>query len=200
MKKSGRALVAGAWFTIAGMILATAASAQRTPPLYVGVKAGITSSSWSGVASGEQSRKEGFTGGGFLTYTLSDYFYVQGEALYTQRGTELVSGTFALDYFEVPLLLGIQYDARTVIARIYGGMSLGFKVGCDDGGQPCGDEWNRMDLSVPIGGAFDVVLGRTRLGIDLRIALGLTDLNGDALGSFKSRAGSATIGAAFPIG
>ena len=77
--------------------------------------------------------KAGFTGGLWAMFGISERFAVQGEALYSMKGSRIVSGKnkveFDLQYVEFPLLLKMRsVEDMAVKPSIYAGPIVCFKV------------------------------------------------------------------------
>jgi hypothetical protein len=113
-----------------------AQNAVSTPRRF-GIAAGINSSTFSGSDTEDASRRTGFIGGIFLVAPLAPGFAIQPELLYSMKGakfddpTEGVTGTFKMDYVEVPLL--VRFDLVSsggVKPFLYAGPAISFKAGC----------------------------------------------------------------------
>ncbi len=201
---------------VAAMFTPTDTSAQTV----IGVKGGIgiASLSLDPDVEGFDSRTT-FTGGGFATFSLGETFFLQPEVLYAPKGAkgdiEGVDATFALDYIEVPLLIGAAFDlgSSSVKPRVFAGPSVAFEIGCDVSGSEGGTsvslscseidlETKSVDFGLVFGAGVAIPLGSVQLIIDGRYDLGLSDIN-DTEGddsSVKNRAWQFMAGVGFPIG
>jgi hypothetical protein len=201
------------------------AAAILTPPeasaqTVIGVKGGIGIAELSlSENSLDFDSRTTFTGGAFATFGLGETFFLQPEVLYAPKGAkgdlDGVDATFALDYIEVPLLVGAGFNvgSGSVQPRVFAGPSVGFEIGCDVSGSEGGTsvslscselelETTSVDFGVVFGAAVAFPLGSVQLIIDGRYDLGLTNVN-DTEGddeSLKNRAWQFMAGVGFPVG
>jgi len=159
---------------LSSLALLPAGAQAQVVSRYVGLTGGATTSS---LASGGISSdwRWGGTAGLMLGTVTFDYSFVELAPSWAQMG----GGDVRLDYIDVPLLIGgyMPLGGRETIARLYAGVGIGFKVGCNDtaGGVSCtganGSAW-----SLPIGLSFarQVSSGKF-IGIDGRYLAPLSD-------------------------
>lgn len=186
--------------------------------LDLGIKVGVNLASLSGQGD-TPGRRTGFIGGGHLTISLpNSMFYFQPEILYSQKGfsesIEGNSGTLALDYIDVPVLVGIKFDSgSSVTPRVFLGPQASFKMNCKLKGSQGGDSASIDCDSDLLGGVFDTKsvlfdllfgaglnfdMGSVDIVFDARYDLGLTDAL--ELGDSKMTAWQFLAGVAFPLG
>jgi hypothetical protein len=186
--------------------------------LDLGVKAGVNLATLNG--EGESpGRRTGFIGGGHLTISLpNSMFYFQPELLYSMKGfsesDEGITGTLALDYIDVPVLVGIHFaTGGSVTPRVFAGPQASFKTSCKlKGGQdgsnvsiPCDDELigeffgaSSVLFDLLFGAGLDFDMGKLDIVFDARYDLGLTNVLD--LGDSKMSAWQFLAGVAFPLG
>lgn len=202
------------------LVAAILTPAESSAQTVIGVKGGIGIASLSlSESSVDFDSRTTFTGGGFATFGLGETFFLQPEVLYAPKGAkgdiEGVSATFALDYIEVPLLVGAGFNvgSGSIQPRVFAGPSVGFEIGCDVSGSEGGTsvsfscselelETKSVDFGLVFGAGVAFPLGSVELIIDGRYDLGLTNVN-DTDGddeSLKNRAWQFMAGVGFPIG
>ncbi len=185
----------------------------------LGVKVGVNLATLNG--QGESpGRRTGIIGGAHLTISLpnNSMFYFQPELLYSQKGfSESVEGnsaTLALDYIDLPVLVGVKFDnGGSVTPRIFAGPQASFKMSCklkgDAGGDSasidCGSELigevfdaKSVLFDLLFGAGVDFDMGSIDIVFDARYDLGLTDALD--LGDSKMSAWQFLAGVAFPLG
>ncbi len=179
----------------------------QTPPgaveLDLGIKAGVNLATLNG--EGESpGRRTGFIGGGHLTISLpNSMFYFQPELLYSMKGfsesQEGITGTLALDYIDVPVLVGIHFaTGGSITPRIFAGPQVSIKAGCTLKGDGEFFDAESVLFDLIFGGGLDFDMGKVDIVFDARYDLGLTDAL--ALGSSKMSAWQFLAGVAFPLG
>ena len=195
---SPRSLLAAA--LLAAPALSPAAQAQTT----FGLKAGLNVSDFTGDdAPSNTDPRLGFSGGVFATVPVGQSgLYVQPEALYSMKGVDgggNSNTTLAVDYVEIPLLLGyaVPVTQSGLTLGAYAGPALGIKVRENLNGG-FGSANTDAFKSTDVGAALGATLGAGPFAIDGRYTLGLTNAldvnNGDL------RNGAFTIGAAYRFG
>jgi hypothetical protein len=78
----------------------------------------------------------GFSGGGFLTWSLNPTFAVQPEVLFTQKGAKQSGSESGIDYefdvevwyLEVPVLARANFGGGAARGYVFGGPSFNFKL------------------------------------------------------------------------
>jgi len=215
MLKSARAL---ALLLALSLIPATLRAQETGVSLDLGVKAGVNLATLS-VDGESPGRRTGFIGGGHLTISLpNSMFYFQPELLYSMKGfSESDTGTtatLALDYIDIPLLVGIHFDTGgSFTPRVFLGPQASINASCKLKGDQDGDSASIDCDSELIGGVFsatsvlfdmlfgagfDLEMGKVDLVFDARYDIGLTDALD--LGSSKMSAFQFLAGVAFPLG
>lgn len=165
-----------------------------------------------------------FLAGAFLQFGLGEYFAVQPEVLYSQRGAKAQGADPALklnlNYFEIPLLLmarltsreapmypflyagpQVSFETRCQVTGEEGGVSVSFD--CDAPELDGGLETTKTDFGLVFGGGLEILYSKLTIQLDARYNLGLTNLNGaedSAEVSVKSRGWSFMLGVGVPIG
>jgi hypothetical protein len=187
------------WGAGAVMVLAllgpAGAAAQGVAQTYVGVSGGATYGDLYGGAVNTDSRWGG-TAGVFVGARTWNYLAFSLEGNWEQKG----GGDVRLDYIGVPLTVGgIVMPGGDFRLRAYGGIGVGFKVGCNSGGDVAltcdlakGTEWN-----LPFGFMFGRNTGGARfVALDVRYVIGLSDAFEAALPYSRSWQFRAVIGLA----
>jgi opacity protein-like surface antigen len=123
----------------------------------------------------------GFSGGAFLTYSLSRQIAVQPEILYVTKGAAkdifFFNAHLNLDYLEIPVLLKFDFvpDGK-LRPNLYAGPALDVllasKFHIIDETYDIKDYTKGMDFSLVFGGGFDY----NRVTFDIRYTLGLTGI------------------------
>lgn len=128
--------------------------------------------------------KPSFHFGGFGIYEISEKINLQGEFIYSNKGTKSTEASVSLHYISIPILVNYSvYDNL----YLQGGPEIGFlmaartKVG--DVNFDSKELYNNVvDFSLNLGVKYQV---SSDLHVDLRYVLGLSDLwdddNGDAV-------------------
>jgi len=215
MSKSARVLTL---LLALSLIPATLRAQEAGVSMDLGIKAGVNLStlSFEGESPG---RRTGFIGGGHLTISLpNSMFYFQPELLYSMKGfsesQEGIDATLALDYIDVPLLVGIHFDTGgSFTPRVFLGPQASINMSCKLKGNQDGDSAsidcdsdliqgvfsaNSVLFDILFGAGFDLNMGKVDLVFDARYDLGLTDAL--ELGSSKMSAFQFLAGVAFPLG
>jgi hypothetical protein len=154
------------------------AHAQR-PGLF-GVSGGATLGDIGLTATTTDSRWGG-TAGVFGAWRASYNTIVTLEANWVQKGGKGLGGeSLRLDYIDIPLTFGgsAAMADQTWRGRLYVGVSLGVRVGCDSDvpGLNC-DRANSTDWTFPIGGMLAKTSPDGRLvGVDVRYSIGASDV------------------------
>lgn len=187
----------------------------------LGFKAGLNGANVSVDPDEDTSIRLGLIGGGVVSFGVHDAFAVQLEVLYSQKGADIdidgVSGTFAVDYFEVPLLAKVMVPtggnvrpvffvgpavAFEVSCSISGeDMGVSVDVDCDAAGFDGGLERKKTDFGIVGGAGFEVDAGPAVVTFEGRYNFGLTNLDdsGDPGVSIKSRTFSILAGLLFKL-
>lgn len=137
--------------------------------------------------------RTGFAAGGSLRLPISTAAELELNALYSQKGFKVdledASGEMKLGYVEVPVLLsyGFAPPAATVRPFLLGGVSLGFKAGCDLSGTgdegtisaSCDDFLDAEQKGVDLGITWGAGIRYNRLSAQIRYTLGMTEVFDD---------------------
>lgn len=198
-----------------GLFTAGQAAAQDVS---VGVKGGINISDMD--VSGDAvdiatDTKTGFIAGGWLNVGIGDYFGIQPEFLYSQKGFEdadVADAKAKLDYFEVPVLfqLMIPVENSPVRPMLYAGPAISFEATCEvEEGETttdCADlaepiETKSTDFGAVFGAGLGFDVGQALVTIEGRYNLGLADINdvADDTTELKNRAFSIMAGVGFQV-
>src|SRR5438105_13296670 len=100
---------------ISGAFIPSIARAQRAGDLTFGVMAGVN---WAKVSQDPESGevtfhwKPGFVGGAFLGYQVNDWFSIEPQVFFSQKGTKVqgtgsnssLEGSVRINYIEAPVL------------------------------------------------------------------------------------------------
>jgi len=192
--------------TVAALALGAAAvtaQAQKT----VGLVAGVSMSTMSGDFSSDgNSTRTGFTGGLVVGLPVgSGNIQIEPGLLYSMKGEKYdnsdYTGTFAMDYIEVPILF--KWSSKPAGAGVYlmGGPAVNFNISCNDSGtdnsddssydEDCSD-YDEVNVPTVISGVVGIGYSTGRFGIEGRYDFDL----GDAISvDFDTGSGTSTIGA-----
>jgi hypothetical protein len=157
---------------VASIATAPAATVAQGPgSRFAAVIGGATLSDMAGLAATSDSRWGPTAGLLFGINTGRTAIAFEGN--YIQKG----GGETRLDYIELPLTIGAVVPAGTASrVRPYGGVSVGFKVGCESDIAPC-DSAEGTEWGLPIGIMFgrSASSGGTWFGFDVRYTFALSD-------------------------
>jgi hypothetical protein len=195
------------------------APASASAQAVIGLKGGIGISDLSVENDDSFDSRTAFIGGGFATIGLGETFFLQPEVLYALKGAssdfEGVEATIALDYIEIPLLVGAQFGlgGSSVVPRVFAGPAVAFETGCKISGEDgfvsveldCDEaeiQTKSVDFGLVFGAGLAIPLGGFELIIDGRYDLGLTNVNDSEFDdeSVKNRAWQFMAGVGFPVG
>ncbi|HWA56018.1 MAG TPA: porin family protein [Gemmatimonadales bacterium] len=207
---------------LAALMTAPAAAQKRRAPTgqmaVFGPQAGVNFARFGGGDVGSVDSRTGIQVGMFAAFPLGKYFAISPAVAYAQEGTSVdvgggLSGTFKLDYIEVPVLLKLgaplQGSGR-LRPWVAAGPALGFRVGCrlaassgtqsaeaDCDDNQVGLKTKAVQFSTVFGGGIDI--GQVSVG--LRYQLGMTSI--DDTGSdadIRNRVLAIVAGYAFRLG
>ena len=189
--------------SLAALVVAFVASPGLAQSVSAGVKGGISIANLTGDGIEDTSSKLGFVGGAFLGVDLHEYFRIQFEGQYVQKGFEEeeqgVTVKFKLNYIEfmVPLTLTIPIENSPIAPRLYAGPALGIEASCKLSGEEggisvdidCDDlllegdavETKSTDFSVFFGGGVDIAVGSGAITLDVLYDLGLSSIDDSPL-------------------
>ncbi len=177
------------------LVLAGSAPAEaQTSSFSLGLSGGASYNSVGGsdVTLGDWSW--GGMAGAFGSYRPARLTSIAFEANWVQKGGNRVAFSqgeiqdLDLQYIEFPLTIGYINSFSGWESGLYAGISLGFQISCKvkstSGSQDCDDTSlavkKTTDWSIPLGLFFARDLGGSSLGIDIRYAIGLSDIFEDS--------------------
>lgn len=187
----------------------TAASQTK---MSAGVQGGVSVATLGGDQSDENpSSKVGFAGGAFFAVDLHEYFRVQAQGQYVQKGAKFPDFNdekTKVDYIEVlvPLTVTIPVENSPIGPRLFAGPAVGFLTKCEfTNGETvdCKDFTKSVDFGIFFGGGVDYMVGNGAIMLDVLYNLGLTNINdGDDADQFsvKNRNFQALAGYRFFFG
>jgi Outer membrane protein beta-barrel domain len=166
----------------------------------VGVVGGFVSSNIA--ASGPNgtfapNARSRFAAGLSLQKQLTRHLTFGPEAMYIEKGDKEtvsgVTGTFKLNYIEVPALLRLGAESGATRFFVLGGPSVAFRVSCSDQvnagtGSLAGicDHTTQNNIrTTDFGAMFGAGIGINALSISARYDLGLTDIYHNATGNLS---------------
>ncbi len=198
--------------TIALLLLMIPTYAQ----ISFGLKGGVNVAEFSFKDQGTtipQSSINGFTFGAVLEIGITDNIFIQPEAVFIQKGSELntsITGlTTNVNYLDIPLLLKIKLlNSKLLNINLLGGPSFGLALNGEEaitGGQTIDvnfggeDGLKRFDLGINAGGGVGVNLGSIGVFGDIRYLFGVSDISEGANREIKNRGLNLSIGLMFKI-
>ncbi|UCC71066.1 MAG: outer membrane beta-barrel protein [Gemmatimonadota bacterium] len=176
-------------------LVATPSLAQMD--LTAGVKAGVDFANLGAdtdqLIGVSPDSKFGFSFGGFFGIQLHEYFMVQADGQYVQKGASFSEAGDEIDAnvdyieFMFPATLTIPTQGN-ITPRVYAGPAIAFEVGCnisgEEGGasieidcETFGVETKSVDFGLFFGGGIDVSVGSGAVMLDVLYNLGLTNVN-----------------------
>jgi hypothetical protein len=152
----------------------------------------------------KQNTKNGILGGFFLEIDPIGPLALQGEVLYTQKGSKVKSPDFnveqdiKINYLEVPLLLKLQMPLLPPMASyaFFAGPAVAFKISEDVGTDDGEDVFKNSDIGGVVGASLGFsAAGLAAIIVDLRYTLGLNNiLKQDPNSSAKNGVISLSVG------
>lgn len=148
----------------------------------MGFKAGVNFGSFVGSDAGSPNTRTGFTGGGFLTYTIMRQLSIQPELYYTMKGGKRFPNTvdqenWDLNYLEIPLLLKLNFPTEGMVKpNVFAGPQLGFPLSANYNDQDVMDYVKGTEFSLAFGAGIEYKLKMVSLTFDARYVLGLTNI------------------------
>ena len=181
-----------------------------------GIKGGVNVAEFSFQDQGtsiRQSSINGFTLGAVLEVALGKNFFLQPEAIFVQRGSELNTSltnlTTNVNYLDIPVLLKIKIlNTNLLNINLLGGPSFGLALNgeeTDQGGQTIdinfgGDNGlKRFDLGINAGGGVGINLGSVGVFGDIRYLFGVSDISEDANREIRNKGLNLSVGLMFRI-
>ena len=177
--------------SLAVLLVAFVASPGLAQKLSAGVRGGISIADLTGDGVDSTSTKLGFVGGAFLGVDLHEYFRIQFEGQYVQKGAEEEEGTgkLNLNYIEFMVPFTLTIPTNSVVApRLYAGPALGIEASCNLSAEVGGVEdsatceeadimTKSTDFSVFFGGGVDIGVGSGAITLDVLYDLGLSSID-----------------------
>lgn len=150
-----------------------------------GAKAGYAVSSFRGDDANNIDWQSGFAGGLFVNVYVFDFFTIQPEVLFRQRGGKSASETFninqnvRLSYMDVPILFKLRIPiSETFYPHIYAGPQLSYNINGEyevSGTSLVAQKdvnVRKIDFGGIMGFGLDVVINKLFLTADWRYGLG----------------------------
>ncbi len=185
-----------------------------------GFKGGLNGADVSFDPEVDTGLRVGFIGGGALAFGLHPSFAIQGEVLFSQKGTEVddevegVSATLGVNYIEIPLLAKVMIPAGVVTPIFYAGPAVAFEASCSLSGDidgievdiDCDDpladvQRKKTDFGLVGGAGLEIGTGPVAFTVEGRYNLGLVNIDdtGDPGSSAKLRTFSLLVGLLFKL-
>jgi len=181
-----------------------------------GIKGGVNVAEFSFQDQGTsipQSSINGFTLGGVLEIGLGGNLFLQPEAVFVQKGSELNTAITSLktnvNYLDIPILLKIKIlNSNLLNINLLGGPSFGLALNGEEtiqGGQTIDINFGgenglkRFDLGINAGGGIGVNLGSIGVFGDVRYLFGVSNISEDANREIKNKGLNLSVGLMFKI-
>jgi hypothetical protein len=226
---SGIARAVGSMIVLGGAFIPVVATAQKAGDMTIGVMAGVN---YSKVSQDPESSdvtfeyKAGFIGGGFLGIQVNDWFSIEPQVLFSQKGAKVkgkgnnaaLEGSIRINYIEIPVLgkFWIPVSDPGVKPFVFAGPEVEFKVSCTaegailavTGSEDCDKTGNEInlkstDFGVTGGAGVQFKAGGQDVRVDARYTFGLTDINDSSASTdnreVKNRAFAVTVGLGWPL-
>jgi hypothetical protein len=200
MKKLSAAIIMVIMAIFCVIVFSSQSNAQDKP-LTFGAKVGISSSVFTRDFQAVSERLTGFSGGGFITYRITDFFAVGAELLYIQQGASGVilydtlpstSTTLTFHTIDLPVLLFFNVpDINGVSPKLFIGHSFGYNINVTGrnrtqidndpimyvrGVHDMTNRYERLDFGAIAGVGVDFKTGKMVFSIDGRYRLGYTNM------------------------
>ncbi len=154
----------------------------RRPRTVIGVSGGLTSGDMA-IPGGSTSSRSGWMAGLFYGVGTSRNSDLMLEANYVQKG----GGQTQLDYLEVPFTFGLAFPTDVGVRfRIYTGIGIGFRVGCEAVPPFHCDNAKSPEWTWPFGAAVGFWSRSVLVAGDIRYSYGLSDAFKTSLHSNRS--------------
>lgn len=180
-----------------------------------GIKGGVNVAEHSFVDQGvtiDRDAINGFTLGAVLEVGLGGNIFLQPEALFIQKGSELdlpsLGEKINLNYLDIPILLKLKLiNSNLFNINLLGGPSFGLAL---NGEETIGSETidinfggdnglKRFDLGIHAGGGVGVNLGSIGVFGDVRYLFGISDISGDNNREIKNQGLNISVGLMFRL-
>ncbi|MBI5267360.1 MAG: PorT family protein [candidate division Zixibacteria bacterium] len=193
------------------LVLALGVNAQEATAakkMHFGITGGLSMGNLSGSDAdpgvGESKKmRVGFAGGVFADFGLGTTFALQPQLLYVQKGVkyEATGATEKnkFDYLEVPVLLKwVPQMQGKMQPTIFVGPYLGFLMSAKSDTVDVKDSLKTTDFGITFGAGFGSKMTSGELFFDVRLDLGLTEIDDSAVPSnVKNTAFMAMVGYKF---
>ena len=184
-------LIAVTCSVISTMIFSHAA-ADDSPWSY-GLKAGLNlASAWGDntdfLGLGPECRL-GLSVNAFLAYAFSDWFRIQPELVYSQKGASHEAFVSRIenrhDYFEIPILVKLTIPNSSIVTpSLFVGPAVSvllkteyeYRLGPFGGTGDDKDPLKPFDSAIVFGGGLDIEVGPGEFIVEARYSLGMTDI------------------------
>lgn len=197
-------------------LLAVGAVGAQQPTLRLGAMAGPVFGNFHGADITGTSSRTSLAAGAFATFELNKNVAVEPQVFFAGKGASIdvgggTTGTFKLDYIEIPLLLKVLYPlqgATRVVPNAFVGPAVAFRSTCkvkaSGGGvtveQSCAAASlpiKSTDFLLTFGAGLDV----GPVALQVRYDLGLSKIDDTSPpADVKTQAWIVTAGFGFPIG
>jgi hypothetical protein len=181
---------------VALLLVAAATKPAQAQQISVGARAGYTSATidWEGADALGTDWTSKFHFGGLANMQLHDYFAVQLEVWYSQKGSGLSDpegeGDVKVPYLEIPLLAKLTIPTGGIVTpHVLAGPAVAFELSCtlsafvsgipveDDCDAPdIGIDRKKTDFSLVFGAGLEIQAGPGAIILDALYDLGLKNL------------------------
>lgn len=175
--------------------------------LTTGIKGGISSSTFGGDASGDQSALRGTVAGLFFEIDLPGPINIQPEVLYCTKGSAASSSTVTtsttLTYFEIPFLIRYSLSIPVIEPALFAGPSIGMLLGAKRKTETTSSGivetdiksgTSTTDFGIIVGASLSLPLYITDLSAEARYFYGLKPLAKDGISKQYNRVATLMIG------
>ena len=179
--------------------------------LSFGLKGGVNVAEFSLKDQGAtipQSSINGFTFGAVLEVGITDNIFIQPEAVFIQKGSELNTSITNLEtnvnYLDIPVLLKIKLiNTKLLDINLMGGPSFGLALNGEEttaGGQTVDINFGgenglkRFDLGINAGAGVGVNLGSIGVFGDVRYLFGVSNISENANREIKNKGLNLSVG------
>jgi len=175
-------------FAVAAFLVCLMAVPAAAQNMSAGIVGGVSLANLGGDVGDFTNTKAklGFAGGAFFALDLHEYFRLQFQGQYVQKGAEFsdVEEKTKVDYIEllVPLTLTIPIQDSPIAPRLFAGPAVSFLMNCkftNGFSEDCKDITTSTDFGVFFGGGADFMVGNGAIMLDILYNLGLTNINDD---------------------
>jgi hypothetical protein len=189
------------------MVLCFPALSFSQISLTTGIKGGISSSTFGGDATGNQSTLRGTVAGLFFEIDLPGPINIQPEVLYCTKGSAAsspaVTTTTSLTYFEIPFLIRYSLSIPVIEPALFAGPSIGMLLGAKRKTETTSSGSvetdiksgiSNTDYGIVVGASISLPLYITDLSAEARYFYGLKPLAKDGLTKQYNRVATLMVG------